>query len=171
MKLLYLVPFIISLSAFAKPCGLQGNIEERIKDCDQTKGTFALVAISEKGSEIYKDVKSGLIWGHRIVSDFNHYGSQKACNEEVTGFQIGSLKWRLPTIKEFEDAYVHGMKAALPNADHSFWSSTPVQTRKSRRRRRKNAPPAQVYLWDGFEQKTDTGDLKDAASVRCVARE
>jgi len=29
-----------------------------------------------------------------------------------------------------------------------------------------------VYVWDGLEEKSDVGDnLKDAASVRCVARE
>lgn len=170
MKFFYLLSLFISFSAFAKPCGLQGNVEERIKDCAQVKGTFALVTISEKGHEIYKDIKSGLIWGGRIISDFNHYGSQKACAEEVSGYQnMSSLKWRLPTIKEFEDASVHGMKTALPNTDHAYWSSTPVKTRKYRRRR--SSQPSMVYLWDGFEEKTDTGDLKDAASVRCVARE
>lgn len=169
MRLIYLLPFFILTSAFAKPCGLQGTVEERVKDCAQTKGNFVLVAATEKGLEIYKDIKSGLIWGSRIVSDFNHYGSQKACSEAVSDYLvISTMKWRLPTIKEFEDAYVHGMKAAVPNAEHAYWSSTPVKTRRNRRRR---GPPAQVYLWDGYEQKTDTGDLKDAASVRCVARE
>lgn len=169
MRLIYLLPFFILTSAYAKPCGLQGTVEERVKDCAQTKGNFVLVAATEKGLEIYKDIKSGLIWGSRIVSDFNHYGSQKACSEAVSDYlAISTMKWRLPTIKEFEDAYVHGMKAAVPNAEHAYWSSTPVKTRRNRRRR---APPAQVYLWDGYEEKTDTGDLKDAASVRCVGRE
>ena len=157
-------------SAFAKPCGLQGTIEERIKDCSQVKGTFAVISVSEKGDEIYKDLKSQLIWGNRISTDFNHFGAQKACSEEVSGYQVlNSLKWRLPSIKELEEAAAHGMKAALPNMEHSYWSSTPVTTKKSRRRRR---GPVGVYLWDGLEEKTDVGDLlKDGASVRCVARE
>ncbi len=170
MKTLILFLLFISNSAFAKICGLEGSIEERIKDCSQTKGNFVLVAMTEKGMEIYKDIQSGLIWGSRILSDFNHYGSNMACAEEVSGYlKLSLLKWRLPTIQEFESAYAHGMKNALPHADHSYWSSTPVKTRKTRRR--KSAPPAQVYLWDGREERTDTGDLKDAASVRCVARE
>lgn len=157
------------MSVFAKPCGLQGSIEERIKECAQTKGNFALVAVSEKGMEFYKDLKSGLIWGSRITTDFNHYGSQKACSNDVFGYQIlSSLKWRLPTIREFEQAAAAGMKAALPNTDHAYWSSTPVKRRKYRRRR---AVPASAYLWDGYEEKTDAGDLKDGASVRCVAKE
>lgn len=170
MRFFYLLSYFILTTAFAKPCGLEGTVEERVKDCAQTKGNFALVAATEKGLEVYKDIKSGLIWGSRILSDFNHYGSQKACSTELTeNVILSSLKWRLPTIKELEDAYVHGMKEAVPNTSHSYWSSTGVKTRKYRRRR--NAPPAQVYIWDGYEQKTDTGDLKEAASVRCVAKE
>jgi hypothetical protein len=160
---------ILVSSAFAKPCGSQGTIEERIKECAQTKGDFALVAISEKGMEFYKDAKTGLIWGGRILTDFNHYGSHMACDEENHGYQVlANLKWRLPTIHEFETAASHGMKAALPNMDHTYWSSTAVKTKRYRRRR---APPASAYLWDGFAQKTDMGDLKDAASIRCVAKE
>lgn len=169
MRLFYFFPILILGSAFAKPCGLQGSIEERIKDCAQVKGNFALVAISEKGTEFYKDTKSKLIWGNRITSDFNHYGSQKACNDEVSEYLVlNTLKWRLPTIREFEEAAAHGIKAALPNMEHSYWSSTPVKVKRARRRR---AMPAGVFLWDGFNEKTDVGDLKDGASVRCVARE
>jgi predicted class III extradiol MEMO1 family dioxygenase len=169
MKLIYLIPFLLITSAFAKPCGLEGTIDERIKDCAQTKGNFVLVQITEKGQEIYKDLKSGIIWGGRITSDFNHYGSQRACSDEVAeNPNLNSKKWRLPTIREFEEAASHGMKAALPNTQHSYWSSTPVKV-KSRRRR--NARPAMVFIWDGFQERTDTGDLKDAASVRCVIKE
>lgn len=170
MKVYFFISLFILPVAFARPCGLQGTIEDRIKECAQTKGNFALVAITEKGQEIYKDLKSGFIWGSRIPTDFNHYGSQKACTEEIAGLEImGPRKWRLPTIREFESAAANGMKTALPNMNHWFWSSTPVQTRKKYRRRR--AVPSQVYLWDGSEEKTDVGDLKDGASVRCVTKE
>lgn len=169
MRLFYFIPFLIISSAFAKPCGLQGTVEERIKDCATVKGNFALVSVSEKGAEIYKDLKSKLIWGNRISTDFNHYGSQKACNEEVSEYvTISTVKWRLPTIREFEEAATHGMKTALPNMEHSYWSSTPVMKKRSRRRR---AMPAGVFIWDGFAEKTDVGDLKDGASVRCVAKD
>lgn len=164
---------IATLPAFStepakKPCGLVGNIEERIKDCAVTKGNFALVRITEKGIETYKDTKSGLVWGSRITSDFNHYGSQKACSDEASNDQNLNLRWRLPTIREFEDAANRGMKAALQNMEHTYWSATPVKTKRRRSRR---GPPAQVFLWDAHLEKTDFGDLKDAASVRCVAKE
>lgn len=169
MKVVAFFYLIFITSAFARPCGLQGSIEERIKDCNQTNGDFALIAASEKGPEFFKDLKTGLIWGNRITSDFNHYGSQKACSGEISGYEIlSSLKWRLPTIPEFEVAATHGMKTALPNMNYWFWSSTPVKTKRKYRRR---GVPAQAYLWDGVEEKTDVGDLKDGASVRCVAKE
>ena len=169
MKVLYPILLLISFPVFSRPCGLSGSIEERIKDCNQTKGTFSLVTMTDNGIETYKDMKTGLIWGSRILTDFNHYGSQKACSDDVSGYQsLNSLKWRLPTIREFETAAANGMKAALQNTQHSYWSSTGVSTKRSRKRR---APPAQVFLWDGFLEKTDTGDLKDAASVRCVSKE
>ncbi len=167
MRLLAIIPLIISVSAFAKPCGLEGKIDERIKDCNQLKGSFALVTVTEKGLEFYKDQKSGLIWGYRISSDFNQYGSQKACSEKVSGYPLVKLRWRLPTLREFQRAAAHGMKSALPNMDRFYWTSTPVRRRKYRRRRR--GPPL-AYMWDGTEDRNDTGDLKDAASVRCVAR-
>lgn len=170
MRFLYLLPLFIITSAFAKPCGLTGTIEERIKDCDQTKGDFVLVSLTEKGQEFYKDSKTGLIWGSRIATDFNQFGSQKACSDEVSGYEVlSSLKWRIPTIKEFEQAAIHGMKNALSHMDHWFWSSTPVKV--ARKYKKKRTYLMSVYLWDGSEEKTDTGDLKDGASVRCVAKE
>lgn len=170
MKTVLITLFLITTSTWASPCGTEGSIEDRIKNCSLAKIGFALVVRSEKGIEIYKDVKSNLIWGNRIPTDFNQYGSQKACTGEVSEYQnLNSIKWRLPTIQELEEAASNGMKAALPNMEHTYWSSTPVISKKSRRRR---ARALGVYLWDGLEEKTDVGDnLKDAASVRCVARE
>lgn len=170
MKLILLLSFLSSI-AFAEitPCGKDGTLEERIKSCNLTKENFVLVSRGDTGIEIYKDTKSGLIWSDRIRTDFNHYGSQKACADgspELALFK--DLKWRLPTIREFEESAIHGMKASLPNMTYWFWTSTPLKSKYRGRRRR--APPAQSFLWDGVEQKSDVGDLKDAASVRCVAR-
>lgn len=170
MKLfLIFILMIESVLADVTPCGKEGSLEERIKSCNQTKEGFVLISRSETGIEIYKDAKSGLIWSDRIRTDFNHYGSSKACNDdspELTLFK--ELKWRLPTIREFEDSGINGMKTNLPNMSHWFWTSTPVKMKRKGRRRR--ALPAQAFLWDGVEQKSDVGDIKDAASVRCVAR-
>lgn len=165
MKFFFLL-LLFSAPIFASsPCGLEGSIEERIKNCNHAKEHFVLVMRDEKGQEVYKDIKSNLIWGDRISIDFNHYGSQKACDsiEHV----LKDLSWRLPTISEFEAAASHGMKAALPRLNHSYWTSTPV---KIKRRGRRNKNPAQNFIWDATAEVSETGDLRDAASVRCVAK-
>jgi hypothetical protein len=130
-----------------------------------TKENFAMVYSDDKGLEVYQDQKSKLVWGHRLMMDFNHYGSQKACTDIPESTVLKELRWRLPTVREFEQSATHGMKAALPNMNYWFWTSTPVKMPRKYRRRQ----PSRVFLWDGMEEKTDTGDLKDAASVRCVS--
>lgn len=167
MRFLILFCLTFSASVWAEPCGLEGTLEERIKSCNLTKGEFALVARTATGVEIFKDLKSGLIWGDRITSDFNHYGSAKACDETIPEAGIlKDLKWRLPSVREFEDAAIHGMKTALSRMHYHFWTSTQVKKRTGRRRRF----VTQSFLWDGNAEKTDIADIKDAASVRCVGR-
>jgi hypothetical protein len=168
MKLVYLSLLIFPAMVLAAPCGLQGTLEERIKECAVTKENFVLVARDEKGVEVYQDVKTKLLWGNRMSMDFNHYGSQKACAESPEAVLLKDRRWRLPTVKEFEKSAANGMKASLPNMNYWFWTSTAVKRRGSRRWRRRQ--PAQAYLWDGIQEKTDAGDLKDAASVRCVSK-
>lgn len=172
MKTVIFSLLLISTSALANisPCGKEGSIDERIKNCNTAKGEFALVARDEKGVEVYKDLKTGLIWGDRISTDFNHYGSQKACSEASPEAEmLKEVSWRLPTVREFELAASHGMKESLPRMIHSFWTSTPVKSR-SKSRRRRNLQPAQAYVWEGQEERADVGDIKDAASVRCVGK-
>lgn len=166
---LFLFILLMTTQVFADPCGKEGSIEERIKNCNRTKDNFALVARDEKGVEIYKDLKTNFIWGDRISTDFNHYGSQKACDDIPESQILKDLKWRLPTVKEFEVAASHGMKTSLPRMNHYFWTSTPVKS-KSKKRRRRALVPTAVFLWDGMGDTTDMGDLRDAASVRCVSK-
>lgn len=170
MRLIAIVFLLFTSQLWAaEPCGKEGSIDERITQCNLAKGDFHLVARDENGLEIYKDVKTGLIWGDRISIDFNHYGSSKACSNDLKEAQIlKDIKWRLPSVREFEVAASHGMKESLPHMVHTFWTATSVRVSRKYRRRRKYL--AQSYLWNGPEERTETGDLKDAASVRCVAR-
>lgn len=157
-------------SAWADPCGKEGSIEERIKSCNFAKGDFVLVVRDEKGLEIYKDTKTGFLWGDRVSTDFNHYGSSKACSNDLPESQLlTKVRWRLPSVREFEVAASHGMKEALPRMFHTFWTATPVKVARKYRRRRTYT--ARAYLWNGQEERTETGDLKDAGSVRCIGRE
>jgi hypothetical protein len=47
MKFFFLFLLVLISNAFAKPCGISGSIEERIKDCSQSKGNFVVVAITD----------------------------------------------------------------------------------------------------------------------------
>lgn len=170
MQLFVIVFLFMIQSAFANPCGLTGSVEERMKECNLVKGNFSLVMKTESGLEVYKDTKSGLIWGDRIGYDFNHYGSQKSCGNENPEATLLPLKWRLPTIKEFEQSAANGLKAALPKLTYSFWTSS-TASKGYRKTRRRKAMPASVFLWNAVDETTETGSLMDAGSVRCVARE
>jgi hypothetical protein len=168
MKILIILSILFLNSAWADPCGITGSVDERIKSCNSTKGNFALVVRDEKGLEVYKDLKSGLLWGDRISVDFNHYGSQKACSTDLVEAELlKDVHWRLPTIHEFESGAAHGMKLALPHMDHGFWTSTPF---KQKRVRRRSANLGLTFLWDGLSEHSETGDLKEAASVRCIGK-
>lgn len=171
MELTFFISLFHLSPSFAKPCGLQGSIEEQIKDCDVEKNLFVLLSQDDKRVEIHQGTKSGLSCGSRHFVDYNHYGSQNACSDSNPHTEIKEdLKGRLPTIKEFEESANHGMKAGLPSMNSWFRTSTPVQKGKSKRGRRKDENPTQVYLWDVFDEFLDIGDLKDGASVRCVAK-
>lgn len=172
MKSLFLLSLIIFMpNTWGKPCGLTGTITERIKECEVSKGHFHLVIRDEKGLEIYKDTKSGLVWGSRITYEFNQYGSQKACDENLPESKLlKDLNWRLPTVKEFEQASADGMKASLPHMNHWFWTSTPAGKMKKSRSRKIAEPPG-VFIWNSVDETTEVGTIKDGASVRCVAKD
>ncbi len=165
-----LLASLTTMTSFAaEPCGKEGSIEERIKSCNSAKGDFVLVLRDEKGLEIYKDTKTDFLWGDRISTDFNNYGSQKACHEDLPeALLLKEVSWRIPTVREFEVAATHGMKEALPSTDRSYWTSTPV--RSSWKQKRRRGFTNQTYIWNAVDNKTDYGDLKDAASVRCIGK-
>jgi len=170
MKIIALL-FLFATSAFAKPCGTEGTLEARIKECNFAKGEFVLVARNDKGQEIYKDTKSELLWGPRISYEFNHLGSAKACDDDLVEAKLlKDLKWRLPTISELEQVFARGMKESLPDTGYYFWSSTPAKMTIKNRRGRRRTVNAGSYMWDGEKMKSEPGALIDVASVRCVTK-
>jgi len=143
------------------PCGLSGTIEETTKECSEqessSRGNFTLISRSKHFEEIYKDNKSGFIWSDRIHSRTNHASAVAAC----AGLpKIDNKSWRLPTIEEFKEADVNGIRSALPNMIYWFWSSSEDDDNTSR-----------AWLFSG-----NFGDLgydyrfSFVGSIRCVAR-
>ena len=111
------------------PCGLTGTVDDRIKDCSyqesSTNGGFVLVTRTKEFKEVQKDTKSGLLWGDRLPTTMSYDDAMKACKAnlaEVGGVVSGT--WRLPTIEEYKDANINGIRTALPNMYDWWWSSS-----------------------------------------------
>jgi hypothetical protein len=144
----WLESILISKALAADPI----TLEQRIKDCaalpgslKRTKAGVAWNLVARRRdratgafSEVWKDSKSGLVWGDNLRSTYTHYNAvaldlkgqvsqEKACVGEegkqavagVTGKSFG-----LPKIEEFEQAEKNGIREALPNMNHWFWSAS-----------------------------------------------
>ena len=162
---------------------------QRIKDCslrkDSSKTTskgvkWNLVARKRDVStgkyyEVWKDSKSGKVWGDKLDSDYTHHDAielnmsgkvikEKACITEEAkraSARIGDKSFGLPTIKEYEDAESNGIREVLPNMRYSwFWSASlsPYGSDGARG-------------FDGDDGNSfDFGIRAGHSSVRCVGR-
>jgi hypothetical protein len=143
-------------------CGLKGSIEKRIQDCSEQREGFILVTRTQEGKEVHKEVSTGLLWSDRLPLRMNHYSAEKACKadlKEVGG--ISGVTWRLPSIEEYEEAEKNGMRNALPNMNHWFWSSSVLSYYSN-----------YAWLFNGSSGSTDyvSYSRNNYGSVRCVAR-
>ncbi|MFP5387376.1 MAG: DUF1566 domain-containing protein [Bacteriovoracia bacterium] len=147
------------------PCGLEGSVEERIKDCSfqltSEKEGFVLVTRTKDFKEVHKEVSTGLLWSDRLPSTMNHYDAEKACMADPKEFAgISGVTWRLPSIKEYEQAEKNGIRKALPNMNDWFWSSSIYPDY-----------PDWGWLFVGYLGKIgDSPRDADYFWVRCVAR-
>lgn len=146
------------------PCGLKGSVDERIKDCSSQfpseKEGFVLVTISKDFKEVHKEVATSLLWSDRLPSTMNHDNAIKACEADLKEFTgISGLTWRLPSIDEYKEAEKNGIRKALPNMNHWFWS-----------RSRKGDFFNIAWLFYGYLGMTDSSyRYSDIFWVRCVA--
>lgn len=150
------------------PCGLEGSIEERIRDCSiqqsearSSDRIFVLVTRDTDFKEIHKDTKSGLLWSGILLKKMSQYDAQRTCKSEFTGIlKSSSTPGRLPTIEEYKVAETHGFRTAFPNTGYLwFWSSTELGE--------KYANKGSVF--NGVDGNTDSNHLWVDYSVRCVA--
>ena len=143
-----------------RACGLKGSIEQRIEKCNQSNGLFSLVSRTKEGHEIFKDLKSGLIWSDRLLSSMTHRNSQQACNSDLKEVAGINAAWRLPSKEEYEEAEKNEIRNALPNMNNRFWSSS--------------VHPDYSFAASLFrgENGTTDYDVRSARlhSVRCVAK-
>lgn len=142
-------------------CGLKGTIDERISDCStqltsENEG-FVLVTRTKDSKEVHKDSRTGLLWGDRLPSKMVPYDAEKACNSSLSEVaKITEVRWRLPSIGEYNEAEKNGIRKALPNMNYVFWAA-------------RMPDPYYMGWFDG--RNGYSSYAKDYEfSVRCVAR-
>ena len=145
-------------------CGVdEDTIAERVADCAKLPGSSAdykgdvpgqklvewnLVSRARHRSsgryyEVWKDSKTGLLWGDRLEGSYSHYDAieikdgvvkyEKACHSKegrIAYARITEKHFGLPTAEEFREAEKDGIEFVLPNmptfgrADEYFWTAT-----------------------------------------------
>ncbi len=113
------------------PCGLEGSVDQRKEECSfqqsSRKDGFVLVSRSMDFKEVYQEVSTGLLWSDMLPTTLSHYQAEKACNsslKEVAG--ITGLEWKLPSIDDYKQAELSGIRTALPvlsNMGYFFWTT------------------------------------------------
>ncbi|MFZ4715886.1 MAG: DUF1566 domain-containing protein [Bacteriovoracaceae bacterium] len=150
------------------PCGLQGSVDDRIRDCSSQltsqKEGFQLVTRTEEFKEVHKDTKTGLLWGDRLPSTMSHDNAEKACMADLAEVaKISEFAWRLPSKEEYEEAEKNGIRKALPNMNYWFWSSS-VNLKNS----------SEAWVFQGNYGRMDYifryDFYQEDISTRCVAR-
>lgn len=214
-------------------CGIsQATIAGRIADClvqnpgtatwsgstqgISGEGTWALVTRTSGAKEVWRDERTGLLWGDSVPSqswcrasgnaqtsaqdgtgtgicdpaDPSGSGAQDAtptsvCSESgslapalgsenwstpvyddskggmgaVATGSSPSVRWRLPTLSDWREAHLNGMRFVLPNMAAMFWVSSVVSSNRD-------------YAWimDGVNGY-DVADFRyNSYSVRCLGR-
>jgi len=125
----------VLLSALFKvreTCGVEGSVDERIKDCNQTKTSWALITRVAQEKEVWLDTRTGLIWGFKISETTHYTDADKVCGKYVHGLSnINRLTWRLPSLIEFKDAYYNGSHLVLSDNSGTYWTAKNKQGYRS----------------------------------------
>jgi len=124
----------LSLVCYAtESCGLKGSVQQRIKDCNETRGNFVVVAYHPNVSgfgiiDVIKDLDSGLLWSRAHSALYtggfmDHYQAVVGCTNGM-GEALGiDAEWRLPSIDEYKEAERNGIRSAIRGFEGRWWSS------------------------------------------------
>jgi hypothetical protein len=150
------------------PCGLDGTLNERIKDCsyqpDARKGKFVLLRRSKDFSEIYMNTRNGQLWSDFLGGEYPQKEATPACNNnpEIRGLlERTGYKWRAPRIEEYVDAEADGIKEALPHIQYWQWSESITGGLFAKERK--------GYLYSANDPKPITWNQDITYKVRCVS--
>lgn len=144
---IFFLTFSFISSAKVVPCGNEGSITSRIKDCaekskderpwwkPQPKRNFILVSRNSDLSGIYMDKKTSLIWSTSINVYATLKEAEAICQSGRSELgNISKIKWRIPTKKEFQIAAKNNFLKEMTNrynmenpheANHpAYWTTT-----------------------------------------------
>jgi len=87
----------ITSSAAHLPVGKRPRLRTGLKTAIWPKVSLPSLFSVSLELRFLKDLKTGLLWGDRITTDFNHYGSPKACTNDLTEANFYQTKTNVPT--------------------------------------------------------------------------
>jgi len=87
------------------------------------------------------------------------YQTPSAENERKGNLSVSEVKWRLPTIEDWQLAAVNGIRKVLPNMDYEFWSASSG-----------SAYVSDVWYFHGEFGRIWLTVRYNGAFVRCVGR-
>lgn len=150
-----------------KPCGLEGSVEQRIKDCSSQPASknhgFELVTRSKDFKQVHLQKKTGLPWGYRLPIKGTFAEAEEACKSDLSKVaDLSGIIWRIPSADEFKEADRLSIMTVI-SLDNFFWTTS------------RRSPTSEFTLIFGgndgsesgffFSESTFTGNY----SVVCVA--
>lgn len=138
-------------------CGLTGTVNERIQDCaTRLPNWVALVTRDSRGQEVYVDLYTGKIWGDVIAKGAPQKAASKACSGILAHIGgLSEIKWRLPSLEDYEEAEKRRALDLIPNNNTGFWTST--------------TDYHETGMGYQFNGRVIMDKLKYLGAVRCVA--
>ena len=148
------------------PCGLEGNLYERIQSCLYTKlssNEMILVSRTKEGKEVWFDKEKRLLWSDRYDDYTNYEEAIMFCASihDEMGY-LYDFEWRLPKAEELK-AMAPTYITTLPNMNRfgdPYWFWTSSLKGKS------------VIIFNGADGQVSANPFKNVrnGSVRCVAK-
>ncbi len=120
MKVILIGSILLSNLAFANksPCGLEGTLQERLKDCKEEKFKFQLVSRSKKLKEVWRDSRTGFLYSDKLQHSMTFDDAKASCESNFDILEGIDVSWKLPHFYEPS----HVLRAILPNMKNNlFW--------------------------------------------------
>ncbi|MCM0604750.1 MAG: hypothetical protein KA715_01530 [Xanthomonadaceae bacterium] len=165
----FISDLLFELTPSAKPaCGLNGDIDFRIKSCSKKKVVDAhewnLVTRTLGGNEVWQDPATHILWGSQSHKKMGHLQAIDYCMDKSSLNERGNLSeltWELPAITDYRAADVHGVGTLFTDLNRVWnWTSTFKTTDK--------AIAVRFYQKDSRPSMTYSG--LTSLHVRCVSK-